>query len=77
MEANGAAVVINKETGVISSAGSFSGEAGRKYSSVIEAYDNEGRDPSNSNFLPILVSDREWNVCLITLPLVLCVWLSG
>ena len=56
LTAEGASVVINKETGVITTAGPFTGEADRNYSLIVEAYDNEGLNPSLNNHISIAVS---------------------
>lgn len=72
IDTSGAAVVINRETGVITSAGSFVGEGGQRYTSQVEAYDNEGNDPSNSNFITLLVSNNLMHSQQIAFDIVLC-----
>uniref|UniRef100_A0A1X7VA24 Cadherin domain-containing protein n=1 Tax=Amphimedon queenslandica TaxID=400682 RepID=A0A1X7VA24_AMPQE len=54
IEGHGAAVTIDREIGVINTAGSFFNEAGRRYTATVEAYDNEGRLPFNTNSISIL-----------------------
>ena len=55
---NGAPVTIGKETGIINTAGSFANEAGLKYRTEVEAYDNRGNIPSLSSYKTIFVSNE-------------------
>ena len=65
LTAQGAPVVINKETGVITTVRSFTGEADHNYSLIVEAYDNEGVSPSLNNRISIAVSQANFNCVML------------